>query len=42
MSGEIRAREFIDTNILIYAFDLTAGDTRRTAVDLITRQDRQG
>jgi len=29
--------EFVDTNILIYAFDATAGDKRRIAVELITR-----
>src|SRR5689334_729897 len=40
-----RARgEFVDTNILIYAFDATAGDKRRVAVELITRlwADRRG
>jgi predicted nucleic acid-binding protein len=36
--------EFVDTNILIYAFDATAGDKRRVAVELVTRLwlDRTG
>jgi predicted nucleic acid-binding protein len=33
MSG----KEFVNTNILIYAFDLTAGKKRETAVELIER-----
>ena len=37
-------REFVDTNILIYAFDSTAGDKRKVAVELISRLwlDRAG
>ena len=44
MSGDRLLGEFVDTNILIYAFDATAGDKRRVAVELITRLwlDRQG
>jgi predicted nucleic acid-binding protein len=44
MSVEAPLREFVDTNILIYAFDATAGDKRRVAVELITRlwSDRTG
>jgi predicted nucleic acid-binding protein len=36
--------EFVDTNILIYAFDTSAGDKRRVAVELIARLwlDRTG
>ena len=30
-------REFVDTNILIYAFDLTAGEKRDTAAALLAR-----
>jgi len=37
MSVDRPSGEFVDTNILIYAFDETAGDKRRIAVDLITR-----
>ena len=37
MSGDRQRGEFVDTNILIYAFDATAGDKRRVAVELITR-----
>jgi hypothetical protein len=37
MTGNREHREFVDTNILICAFDLTAGDKRRVASDLITR-----
>ena len=37
MSGDQLRGEFVDTNILIYAFDATAGDKRRVAVELITR-----
>jgi len=33
MSG----REFVDTNVLIYAFDRTAGKKREAAVSLLTR-----
>ena len=44
MSGDGARGEFVDTNILIYAFDATAGDKRRVAVELITRLwlDRRG
>jgi predicted nucleic acid-binding protein len=37
-------REFVDTNILIYAFDRTAGKKRETAVALLARlwSDRIG
>jgi len=44
MSGDWPRDEFVDTNILIYAFDATAGDKRRVAVELITRLwfDRRG
>ena len=37
MSDDRLRGEFVDTNILIYAFDTTAGDKRRVAVELITR-----
>jgi predicted nucleic acid-binding protein len=37
MSGDRVRDEFVDTNILIYAFDATAGDKRRIAVELISR-----
>ncbi len=33
----MNGREFVDTNILIYAFDRTAGKKRETAVALLTR-----
>ena len=44
MSGDRLRGEFVDTNILIYAFDATAGEKRRVAVELITRLwlDRRG
>jgi predicted nucleic acid-binding protein len=44
MSGNAARGEFVDTNILIYAFDTSAGDKRRIAVELLTRlwADRQG
>ena len=44
MSVEYPQSEFVDTNILIYAFDATAGDKHRVAVELITRlwQDHRG
>ena len=44
MSGDRLRGEFVDTNILIYAFDATAGEKRRVAVELITRLwlDRYG
>jgi len=44
MSGERLHGEFVDTNVLIYAFDATAGEKRRVAVELITRLwlDRRG
>lgn len=35
MSAEPR-REFVDTNILVYAFDISAGPKRNTARDLIS------
>jgi len=40
----MNGREFVDTNILIYAFDRTAGKKRETAVALLTRlwSDRTG
>ena len=37
MSVERQSGEFVDTNILIYAFDTTAGEKRRVAVELISR-----
>ena len=37
MSVERTPGEFFDTNVLIYAFDSTAGDKRKVAVDLISR-----
>lgn len=44
MSGDRQRGGFVDTNILIYAFDATAGDQRRFASELVSRQwmDRQG
>jgi predicted nucleic acid-binding protein len=44
MSGERQRGEFVDTNILIYAFDTTAGEKRAKAAELIRRiwLDRQG
>ena len=44
MSGDRLLGEFVDTNILIYAFDVTAADKRRVAVELVTRLwlDRRG
>jgi len=35
MSGDRLRSEFVDTNILIYAFDATAGEKRRVAVELV-------
>jgi predicted nucleic acid-binding protein len=37
MSVEPLTSEFVDTNILVYAFDATAGGKRATAVELLTR-----
>ena len=37
MSGDAPRGEFVDTNILIYAFDRSAGEKRRIAVELVTR-----
>jgi predicted nucleic acid-binding protein len=37
MSADQPRGEFVDTNILIYAFDRSAGDKHRIAVDLMTR-----
>ncbi|HXB69315.1 MAG TPA: PIN domain-containing protein [Candidatus Acidoferrales bacterium] len=37
MSGDRVRDEFVDTNILICAFDVTAGEKRRVAVELISR-----
>ena len=37
MSADQPLGEFVDTNILIYAFDRSAGDKHRIAVDLMTR-----
>ncbi len=37
MSGKGLPGEFVDTNILIYAFDTTAGNKRQVAVELISR-----
>ena len=37
MSADQPRAEFVDTNILIYAFDRSAGDKHRIAVDLMTR-----
>jgi predicted nucleic acid-binding protein len=44
MSVDGLAGEFVDTNIFVYAFDATAGDKRRVAIELITRLwlDRAG
>lgn len=44
MSVDRLPGEFVDTNILIYAFDTTAGDKRIAASELIARlwQDRTG
>ena len=44
MSADQPRAEFVDTNILIYAFDRSAGDKHRIAVDLMTRlwTDRRG
>ena len=36
MSVDRLPGEFVDTNILIYAFDATGEDKRRAAVELIT------
>ena len=40
----MNGREFVDTNVLIYAFDRTAGKKRETAVALLARlwSDRIG
>ena len=37
MSVDSPRNEFVDTNIFIYAFDITAGDKRRVAAELIAR-----
>jgi predicted nucleic acid-binding protein len=37
MGADESRGEFVDTNILIYAFDRTAGEKHRIAVDLVTR-----
>ncbi len=37
MSADESRGEFIDTNILIYAFDRSAGEKHRIAVDLVRR-----
>ena len=37
MSADQPRSEFVDTNILIYAFDRSAGGKHRIAVDLMTR-----
>ena len=37
MSADESRGEFVDTNILIYAFDRSAGEKHRIAVDLVTR-----
>ena len=44
MSADRPLGEFVDTNILIYAFDRSAGDKHHIAVDLMTRlwTDRRG
>lgn len=36
MNGEIQ-REFVDANVLVYAFDASAGDKRHTAAALLER-----
>jgi predicted nucleic acid-binding protein len=36
------AREFLDTNILVYAYDSSAGDKHRQAVTLLTNLVKQG
>lgn len=33
-------REFVDTNVLLYAYDATAGDRHDRAVDLVSRLGR--
>lgn len=35
MSAEVEGRVFIDTNILVYAYDRTAGEKRRIAAQLV-------
>jgi predicted nucleic acid-binding protein len=44
MGGERLRGEFVDTNILIYAFDTTAGEKRTVAMELVRRMwlDHQG
>ena len=44
MSADESRGEFIDTNILIYAFDRSAGEKHRIAVDLVRRlwSERRG
>lgn len=44
MSDEAPRGEFVDTNILIYAFDLSAGEKHRVASELVTRlwMERRG
>jgi predicted nucleic acid-binding protein len=37
MSADAPSGEFVDTNILIYAFDRSAGEKHREAVELVTR-----
>ena len=37
MSADESRGEFVDTNILIYAFDRSAGEKHHIAVDLVTR-----
>jgi predicted nucleic acid-binding protein len=43
MNGEIRL-EFVDTNIFVYAYDLSAGKKHETALDLVRQlwDSRQG
>jgi predicted nucleic acid-binding protein len=44
MSADEPRGEFVDTNILIYAFDRTAGEKHRIAAELVTRlwMERRG
>jgi predicted nucleic acid-binding protein len=44
MSADAPGGEFVDTNILIYAFDRSAGEKHREAVELVTRlwMERRG
>lgn len=41
MTGDDRL-EFVDTNVLVYAFDASAGEKQRRAIDLVDRLWRDG